>query len=101
MIAKPIKDKLTEIQSFLKSKKIKDVYIFGSACTENFKDDSDVDFLIAFDKSLDYKEYGELWWEIYFGLQKLLNKEIDIINEDKIKNPYLKREIDKTRVKII
>ncbi len=101
MIAKIVNNKLSEIKKFLKSKNIKNAYIFGSACREDFKDDSDIDFLIKFDEHLDYKEFGELWWEIYFGLEDLLHKKIDIVNEDRIKNPYLKREINKNKIKII
>lgn len=101
MIAKIVDNKLTEIINLLKSKKVKNAYIFGSACREDFKDDSDIDFLIKFDDNLDYNEYGQLWWEIYFGLEDLLHKKIDIINEDKINNPYLKREINKNKIKII
>ena len=68
--------------------------------TDKFNSDSDIDLLVSFQEGLDPLENGELWWSLYDQLRLLFNKEVDLVTERSLKNPYLIREIHSTRVNI-
>lgn len=75
---------------------VKNLAIFGSVISDNFTDDSDVDFLVKF---LDNKVAGS--FDRYFGLKEelesLFGREVDLVCENRIKNPYFKKSVDSTK----
>ena len=88
------KEKITEI---FRNHKIERAYVFGSALDENFNEKSDIDFLIKFNDGLDPLEKGELWWNLHDTLRDFFNREIDIVTETSLKNPYFIKELDNTK----
>lgn len=72
------------------------LYIFGSMLSDKFREDSDIDFLVTFDK-VDLDEYADNYFDFKFSLTDLLNRKIDLLEEKAIKNPYLKQSIDNTK----
>lgn len=90
------REKLAQI---FKSHRVERAYLFGSTLTDNFNESSDVDFLIKFDETLvDPLEKGEMWWNLHDSLRNLFNREIDIVTENSLKNPYFKEELDNTKL---
>ncbi|HNW13014.1 MAG TPA: nucleotidyltransferase domain-containing protein [Candidatus Rifleibacterium sp.] len=82
---------LPEIEKICKKYEAKSLTLFGSALTEEFNpDSSDLDFLLE----LTTPENG---FDRYFGikeeLEKLLNREVDLVMPKAIRNPYLKESI--------
>lgn len=82
---------LPEIEKICRKYEAKSLTLFGSALTEDFDPvSSDLDFLLE----LVSPENG---LDKYFGikeeLEKLLNREIDLVMPGAIKNPYLKESI--------
>lgn len=92
--------KLPDVERLLKKNKVQRAYVFGSVCTENFKDESDIDFLISFEKNLDPIEYGENYFKILYALQKLLQRDVDLMTEETLTNPYFIKVINKTKTVI-
>jgi hypothetical protein len=101
MVNSFINTHLDEIRELLRQKKVKRAYLFGSVCTGKFDRESDVDILISFQEGLSPIEYGNLWWDLYFSLENLLHLKIDLVTERTIRNPYLLKEIKRTRQKIL
>ena len=85
------------IVSLFEKHKIKDAYLFGSALTDRFNAKSDVDFLVNFDKNLDPLEKGELLWSLRFSLEDNLNRNVDLITESSLKNPYFIEEVNEKK----
>lgn len=77
--------------------KIERAFIFGSAVTGEFNEKSDLDFLIRFQPDLDPLEKGELWWNLHDKLRGFFNREIDIVTENSLKNPYFIKELNETK----
>ena len=75
--------------------------VFGSAVRSDFTEKSDIDIIVNIDESLGISEYGNCYWNIQFGLEDLLRREIDLITECSIKNPYFKMEVDNMKVAIL
>ncbi|HET7090501.1 MAG TPA: nucleotidyltransferase domain-containing protein [Anaerolineae bacterium] len=70
---------------------------FGSALRDDFKpDESDVDLLVDFGPMEPYARV-----DAYFGmldeLRVLLNREIDLVMAGAVKNPYIARDIERTK----
>ncbi len=95
-----LKSKLPEVKALLKKYNVKRAYAFGSVCTPMFTDSSDVDFLIAFEEGLDPLTMGENWWSIYYSLQDLIGREVDLVTENSLTNPYFIKVLDKTKTTI-
>jgi predicted nucleotidyltransferase len=71
--------------------------VFGSALREDFKPEkSDLDLLVEF-KPMD--SYARV--DAYFGmrdeLRALLKRDIDLVMAGAVKNPYISREIERTK----
>lgn len=71
--------------------------VFGSALREDFKaGESDLDLLVEFKPMEPYARV-----EAYFGLRDelrvLLKREIDLVMAGAVKNPYISREIERTK----
>ncbi|MFN8257362.1 MAG: nucleotidyltransferase domain-containing protein [Bacteroidales bacterium] len=97
MLQQILKDRLPFMIEEFKKHKIKRVFVFGSACTNHFNENSDLDFLISFKEGIEPLERGELWWSLYDTLKLTFNREIDLLTENQLKNPYFIQEINKTR----
>ena len=70
---------------------------FGSALRQDFRpDDSDVDLLVEL-KSMEPYARVEAYFGLLEGLRKLLNRKIDLVMAGAVKNPYISREIERTK----
>ena len=70
---------------------------FGSALRDDFRpDESDLDLLVEFAPMEPYA-----WVDAYFGmleeLRALLGLEVDLVMAGAVKNPYIARDIERTR----
>lgn len=73
------------------------LHVFGSALRNDFKpDESDLDLLVEFAPMEPYARV-----DAYFGmleeLRALLNVKVDLVMEGAIKNPYIAREVERTK----
>lgn len=75
------------------------LYLFGSALTNHFdqNEQSDLDFVVALDSSLDPLEHGEHLLQLWNGLEALFQRPVDLLTEKSLSNPFLKRQIDATK----
>jgi uncharacterized protein len=92
-----ISNKIKLLKPIFQLHKVEKAYLFGSVTTANFSAQSDVDLLITFQKNLDPLEMGELWWSLYDSLRIHFDREIDLITESSLKNPYFIEEVNNTK----
>ncbi len=90
-------EKIPDLKKILNQHKIKRAYVFGSVCTNKFNEKSDLDFLVSFYDGLEPLEMGELWWSLHDNLRLTFNREIDIVTERSLKNPYFIKELNETK----
>lgn len=86
-----------DIIAICKVLNIKRLYAFGSVVSENFRDDSDVDFLISFSDNLSVDEYTKNYFALHYKLRELFNREIDIVTEKTLSNPYFIESINESK----
>jgi predicted nucleotidyltransferase len=76
--------------------KVKSLYLFGSALTGRFSDKSDVDMLVEF-KRMPLKMYADNYFDLKYALQDIFNRNVDLLENKAIKNPFLRRSIDRSK----
>ena len=77
--------------------RIKRLYAFGSVTTNKFNENSDLDFLISFADNLTIEEYTNNYFALHYRLREIFNREIDIITERTLSNPYFIESINETK----
>ena len=89
-----------QIAEICQRHRVKRLEVFGSAATGNFNsEDSDIDFLV------DYHPFsGSGKADAYFGLledlQQLFDRQIDLVVDRAIENPYFRQSVDTAKVPI-
>jgi uncharacterized protein len=96
-----IQDNLPKIQQLMRLHQVRQAYAFGSAATGTMHQDSDVDFVITFNEGLDHKTYGDNYFDLLYALQNLLNREVDLVAEETLSNPYLLQSINNQKVRVL
>jgi len=96
-----IKANLSEIKDLMRSYGVIRAYLFGSAAIGNMTENSDVDFVVSFNPDLSYTEYGNNYFQLVYALQKLLKKDVDIVAEETITNPYLLQSINSKKIAVL
>ncbi len=86
-----------DLKDLCKELKIKRLYAFGSAVSGDFNDNSDIDFLISFADNLTVEEYTNNYFLLHYKLRELFNREVDIVTERTLSNPYFIDSINETK----
>lgn len=86
-----------ELKSICKALRIKRLYAFGSVVSDKFTDKSDLDFLISFSDNLTVDEYTNNYFSLHYKLRELFGREIDIVTEKTLSNPYFIESINETK----
>ncbi len=91
------KDKLIDL---CKTHNVKEFFIFGSAITDQFNEESDIDFAVILNENLSPIEYGETFLNLLNELKEIFNRNIDLVSYRVIKNPIFKEELDRTKISL-
>lgn len=77
--------------------KVSKLYAFGSVLTPKFNESSDIDILVTFNSEINHVNYADNFFSFYYALKELFGREIDLVDESSVKNPYFKAELDETK----
>jgi len=91
-----VNENISQLKELCKQYHVNRLYVFGSILTNRFDRNSDIDFLVDFD-NVDLFEYADNYFDFKYSLQKLFQKEIDLIESKAITNPYFKKNIETTK----
>lgn len=92
-----IHENIDRIFALCRKYKVKNMYVFGSILTARFNADSDVDLLVNFTSEVDYLSYADNILDFYAELKDLFGREVDLVDETSIRNPYFKKEVELTK----
>ena len=87
---------IDKIRALCDKHKVTRLFVFGSVLTDNFNKSSDIDFLVDF-SGVDLYDYADNYFDFKKSLEDLLNRQIDLLEEKALKNPYLKETIDSSK----
>ena len=92
-----IHENIEKIFALCRKYKVKNMYAFGSILTARFNAESDVDLLVNFTPEVDYLSYADNILDFYAELKELFGREVDLVDETSIRNPYFKKEVEHTK----
>src|SRR5688500_2600784 len=76
-----------------KKHQVNTLFAFGSVLTDKFGQDSDIDLIVDF-KEVDLATYADNYFDLKFSLEKIFKREVDLLEEKAIKNPFFKKSIE-------
>ena len=94
-----IESNMDKIIALCKKYKVSKLFVFGSILTNRFNKENDVDFIVNFDKA-QVTDYFSNFFDLKYALEDVLGREVDLLEEQTIKNPYLKKNVDATKTLI-
>ena len=84
-----IHEKREKVAELCRTHHVRRLSVFGSAVRDDFVPErSDVDLLVEFE-SLPYPLSVENYWKLEEALIALFARRVDLIQEERIRNPYL------------
>jgi uncharacterized protein len=97
-----ISENREKLISYCNKHHLRYLYLFGSAARgTGFTEESDIDFLYAFDKDkILFDDYSDNYFDFKFGLEELFKRNIDLVPEEMLTNPYLIKSINRDKIKI-
>jgi predicted nucleotidyltransferase len=99
-IQEEIQNQLAIFNALCQKHHVKYLYAFGSATTNKFDAErSDIDLLVEIDEQ-DPMERGEKLLVLWDTFEDFFHRKVDLLTENSIKNPYLRKDIDSTKVLI-
>ena len=88
--------KTKELQELCKKFNVKELYLFGSATTDDFPPGSDLDFIVkfnrqgfegAFDQFIDFKQ----------ELEQIYGRPVDLYHLKKFRNSIFQQEVERSK----
>ena len=91
-----IDSNINEIEKLCLENKVKMLYAFGSVLSDAFNNKSDIDLVVDFD-IIAISEYADNYYNLKFGLQKLFNRQVDLLEHKAIKNPFFLQHLNQQK----
>jgi len=91
-----VEQNINSISALCQIHKVDRLFVFGSILSDKFHAESDIDFLVKFGDIALYC-YFDNYMEFKESLEKLLQRPVDLVEEQTIKNPILKKSIDRNK----
>jgi predicted nucleotidyltransferase len=85
----------SDVVSLCEKYHIKELSIFGSSLRNDFTESSDIDILVSFHSNSKITLFDMMEMENDFS--RLLNRDVDIVEKESLKNPIRKKTILSTR----
>jgi predicted nucleotidyltransferase len=84
------------IHALCQKYKVNKLFVFGSILTEKFKKESDIDLIVDFG-NVELYDYADNYFDFKFSLEELFKRNVDLLENQAIKNPYLRKSIDSNK----
>jgi predicted nucleotidyltransferase len=84
---------LERIRSLCAKYKVNQLFVFGSVLNDSFNNESDIDLVVDF-AEVDLYEYADNYFDLKDELESVFNRPVDLLEQQAIRNPYLKMQID-------
>jgi predicted nucleotidyltransferase len=102
MLASLLESNLEPIRQIAVRHYVSKLYAFGSACSNHFSPDSDIDLLLSFDrKSIKIEDYADNYFDLAEELEKLLGRPVELVEEVTLQNPYFIHSVNRTKIPIL
>lgn len=76
--------------------RVRRLVAFGSVLTPAFGPESDVDLMAEFEP-MPLEQYADNYLNLKAALEHLVNRPVDLLEAQALRNPYLRAEIERTQ----
>jgi|AntRauTorcE11897_2_1112592.scaffolds.fasta_scaffold61552_2 predicted nucleotidyltransferase len=83
----------SDIDALCKKYHVSYLAVFGSATTERFQDDSDLDFLVSFENGLTARQLATAFFGLKLDLEGLFDRPVDLVTRASLTNPYFRQSV--------
>ncbi|MEM9673290.1 MAG: nucleotidyltransferase family protein [Cyclobacteriaceae bacterium] len=90
---------IDKLRDLCKKHYVSELYAFGSVVKDGLSSESDIDFLVRF-SDVNPLEYFDNYMDFKETLEHLFSRKVDLVEAQTLKNPILKRSIDRNKVLI-
>ena len=87
---------IDQIRDLCDKHKVAKLFIFGSVLSDKFRKSSDIDLIVDF-LDIDLYGYADNYFDLKFALEKILRRNVDLLEDKAISNPYLRKSIDSSK----
>lgn len=87
---------LEKIKKLCENHRVSKLFVFGSVLRDTFNNDSDIDLIVDFD-DVDLNQYADNYFDLKEKLEEIFNRSVDLLEEKAIRNPYLRKEIEREK----
>lgn len=91
-----VENNIDKIKYLCTKHKVSKLFAFGSVLTNRFQNDSDIDLIVDFG-DVDLYNYADNYFDLKFSLEKLFKRNVDLLENKAINNPYLRQSIDSSK----
>lgn len=87
---------IEELNALCEKHMVKELFAFGSIISGPLKKTNDLDFLVEFE-DIDLYDYFDNYMDLKESLEELFDIKVDLLEIQTLKNPILKRSIDRNK----
>ncbi len=91
-----IENQLQKIRDLCYEHQVQTLHVFGSALSDDFTADSDIDILIQF-QEMSHDQYAEFYFSLHEKLEQLFGRKVDLITQRSLSNPYFIAKVERTK----
>ena len=92
-----IESNIDNVRTLCRLHNVQRLFVFGSVLSDRFQKDSDIDLIVDF-QGVDLYDYADNYFDLKESLENLFQREVDLLEDKAIKNPYLRKSIDSSKV---
>jgi len=96
---KTIDKHLDKLKKLCEKYYVAELYLFGSLARGEISKESDIDFLVRF-SGVNPVDYFDNYMDFKESIEKLFSRNIDLVEMQTIKNPVLKKSINRNKIKL-
>jgi len=91
-----IEQNIDKVRKLCEQHYVSQLSVFGSILTDEFDKNSDIDLLVDF-SNIDLQNYADNYFSLKQSLEKIFSRQVDLLENKAINNPYLRRSIDSSK----
>lgn len=91
-----IERNIDKIRELCVQHKVERLFVFGSVITDKFQKESDIDLVVDFQR-IDLYDYADNYFDFKSSLEKLFNRNVDLLENKALSNPFLRQSIDSSK----
>lgn len=92
-----IEERRAELGELCRRYGVARLYLFGSGATGRFAEASDLDFVVELADRQPTGSYADRYIGLAEELERLFVRDVDLITEESMRNPYFRQEVEATR----